>query len=67
MSPKGREPMDIESYNRLRRKQTLIRQKDHWDKMITKTEKRLTWVKSKRFEVDSELKTLQDVITHLQI
>ena len=54
--------MDIESYNRLRRKQTLIRQKEHWTEMIAKTEKRLTWVKSKRFEVDSELKGLQDVI-----
>ena len=59
MSPRGRERMDIQSYNRMRRKQTLLRQAEHWNKMVSRAETRLMWVKSRRFEIEAELKSLQ--------
>ena len=62
MSPRGRERMDIKSYNQMRRKQALIRQQSHWAEMAKRTEERLTWVKNRQFEVQTELKTLQNVI-----
>ena len=52
--------MDIRSYNNMRRKQALTRQKNHWDRMIQNTEQRLSWLKSKASSVEGQLRTLEN-------
>ena len=58
--PRGRSQMNIRSYNNMRRKQSLTRQKNHWDRMIQNTEQRLSWLKSKASSVEGQLRTLEN-------
>lgn len=51
--------MDIRSYNNMRRKQALTRQKTHWDRMIQNTEQRLEWIKSRQATVEGQLRSLE--------
>ena len=51
--------MDIESYNRMRREQTLLRQKAHLIQMRERTEHRLIWLKSRMSAVEGQLRTLE--------
>jgi len=52
--------MDIQSYNRMRRIQTLNRQKSHSKQMIQNTEQRLNWLKSRLSSVEDQLRTLEN-------
>jgi hypothetical protein len=58
--PRGRSQMDIRSYNNMRRKQSLTRQKNHWDRMIQNTEQRLSWLKGRVSSVEGQLRTLEN-------
>jgi len=58
--PRNRSRMDIQNYNRMRRTQSLNRQKDHWDRMIQNTEQRLNWLKGRQSSVEGQLRTLEN-------
>ena len=58
--PRNRSRMDIRNYNRMRKTQSLNRQKDHWNRMIQNTEQRLNWLKGRRSSVEGQLGTLEN-------
>jgi len=58
--PRGRSRMDIQNYNRMRRIQSLNRQKSHSERMIQNTEQRLNWLKSRLSSVEEQLRTLEN-------
>ena len=58
--PRGRSQMNIRSYNNMRRKQSLTRQKTHWDRMIQNTEQRLDWLKSRQATDEGQLRALEN-------
>ena len=58
--PRNRSRMDIRNYNRMRKTQSLNKQKDHYDQMIQNTEQRLNWLKGKRSSVEGQLRTLEN-------
>jgi len=57
---RGRSRMDMRSYNKMRRKQALTRQRVHWERMIQNTEQRLNWLKGRRSSVEGQLRTLEN-------
>ena len=57
----GRDRMDMKSYNNMRRKQALTRQKNHGENMIRNAEQRLKRLRSRQSSIESQLRNLENV------
>ena len=56
----GRDQMDMKSYNNMRRKQALTRQKNHGENMIRNAEQRLKRLRSRQSSIENQLRNLEN-------
>jgi len=56
----GRDRMDMKSYNNMRRKQALTRQKNHGESMIRNAEQRLKRLRSRQSSIENQLRNLEN-------
>ena len=56
----GRDRMDMKSYNNMRRKQALTRQKNNGESVIRNAEQRLKRLRSRQSSIENQLRNLEN-------